>query len=65
MTDEIKAAETVMPLAKPKGKERFRNNGTTVLVLPSGRCLQGGLIEDDLDSATRDMWLENGTIVRA
>mgnify|MGYP001570960567 CR=1 FL=1 len=65
MSDETAKQPEVPAPAKLKGKERFRNNGTTVLVLPSGRCLQGGLIEDDLDSATRDMWLENGTIVRA
>ena len=65
MADEtVKQPEAPAP-AKPKSKERFRNNGTTVLVLPSGRCLQGQMIEDELDPATREMWLENGTIVRA
>ena len=68
MSDEIakqsEAPEPPQP-TRAKSKERFRNNGTTVLVLPSGRCLQGQIIEDELDPATRDMWLENGTIVRA
>ena len=54
------------PAARPKGKERFRNNGNTVIIVPTGgRCAPGEIIDCELDPATQEMWLENGHIVRA